>query len=54
MSKQNNEDRMTARVSCEEAIRVYYAECNKTGYPFKDDIRDIVWDATDGNVDIIA
>lgn len=50
MSKE--EDRLTARADLEQAVIDYYNACLKCGYDFKGDLKDVVWYATDGSVDI--
>ena len=52
MSKQ--EDRMDSRVKLEEAMRDYYQKCLACGYDFVGDLKDVIWDATGGKVDMTA
>jgi len=48
------EERLDIRVKAEDIIKEYYEKCLECDYDFKDDLKDIVWDATNGNVDITA
>ena len=48
----DDENRMRFRGEVESVISEYYELCQKTGYPFKDDILDIIYDATNGEVNL--
>jgi hypothetical protein len=47
-----NEIRLGMRSDVEENIRNYYIACKACDYDFIDDIKDIIFDATDGKIKI--
>ena len=47
-----DEKRLEVRCELESAIREYYEACNVGSYDFEDDIKHIIYDATDGEVSL--
>jgi hypothetical protein len=47
-----HDERLDKRMALESALGEYYKVCQLANYDFKDDLKDVVWDATNGEVDI--
>jgi hypothetical protein len=47
-----DEKRLDDRCELESALADYYKSCREADYPFGDDLKDLVHDATGGEVEI--
>ena len=50
MSRQNDENRLQARMELEHAVADYYKACQAADYEFPSDLIDVIYDATEGAV----
>ena len=51
--QQKDEKRLGMRSDVVQTIKDYYDACLDAGYPFEDDICDMVYDATDGSITVV-